>query len=924
MSTWYWYSSINDNWSDITNWWTNPDGTGSHPPVAPWTQDDSTKHDDLIRDPILGQDIPNADVDIGNGFTITGTLNSPAVWFLPGVNIYGGNYTDPGSGMGVNNFGTIWNGVFIETNGGGMVNVGTINGGTFNASYFGGLQNNGDINAGTFNRQINNTSGNIYGGVFNGLVYTNSIIYGGTFNGTIDGFGDIYGGLFTAGAYNLGALGIFIHGGTWTGDNITLQVPATISGGTWTGNNLINQTTITGGIFSGAGFTTVGGNSIIGGTFIGPGTYWYWYDQGSGYWSDASNWWICPDGTGIHPSSMPWQSNDATKNQNLSLANDAFNSPFIFDVGITIGSNNSSWSITGICDIPYIGISLSTIYDGIFTGYGFFGNGGNIYGGTFSGNGFTNSSTNIYNGTFSGNSYNNIGGAVYGGTFNGTGFINGGIVYGGTFNGDSATNASGIIVGGMFTGANFNNQNYSYIYGSPTFSGSGFSNNGNIGGGIFSGSGFTTAGFDPFGAFSVTGGSFIGPGTYWHWYDQGSTNWSDVINWFICPDGTGVNIPAAPWVSDNVSKNQNLTLASNAFDSPIIDNDIGSGFSISGICDIPNVVNHGLNSVYGGTWNGDNFINGLPGTGYGHIYGGTFNCPSVFSNIGWIHYAHVNTPTLYVGDNIGTYNYTNGYIVDGVFTGSVVICDNGEIDGGTFNVSVVQLQLNYPNYITSYINGGTFNCDVNTENGAHITNGVFYGTVNSGYYGGPYVWIDDGIFYGIVYTAYALNAGIYHGPVYMSQSYSAVHGGIFLGGFEVDQGQQIDGGTFNCDVQDNWGVLITDIYNLHPVFNGSVYTSYSTQIVGGTFNGYVQNSGYIYGGTFNGYVLNVNEIYNGVFMGGITFDALGNTFGGVVNATFGGLSVSHSTSKNNIVLTVRSITFFAPLVQMDVVLQGIQ
>ena len=334
---------------------------------------------------------------------------------------------------------------------------------------------------------------------------------------------------------------------------------------------------------------------------------WYWLGNYSNSWSDPQNWWSAPNGTGSHPPDAPWTT-ISTINDNLDLAISEFSTNPTITNGTTIGSPTHSWSILGTCIIPSIGLASSGGNTGKIYDMGPSGYSGLIFkGGPMSGE--------IHDGIF----YGGLTGSLF--------------IYGGNFYANNITSYC-IIYDGIFSGNNFINttdnfENVGSIFGG-TFSGNNFINQSIITGGLFNGSNLDNSSGD------IEGGSFVGSGFTWYWYDFGSQNWSDSNNWWSNLDGSGIHPPSAPWTVNDAGLNQNLSSASTAYDSPNIDYDLGRYFSIGGTCSIndlqllPSVdIFHG--GIYGGTYTGTGFtIHPL-----GDIWGGTFS-GSGFVNNGYV------------------------------------------------------------------------------------------------------------------------------------------------------------------------------------------------------------------------------------------------------------------------------------------------
>jgi hypothetical protein len=161
-----------------------------------------------------------------------------------------------------------------------------------------------------------------------------------------------------------------------------------------------------------------------------------------------------------------------------------------------------------------------------------------------------------------------------------------------------------------------------------------------------------------------------------YWKPLFSSSWNDVGNWWTNASGTTPALKA-PWVdSDPAYLDFNLTRATGVTTSPTIFVNIGTG--VSGVCDIPNIVNGDENfgaypEINGGTFTGSGFVNYYTGT----INNGTFT-------------------------GSGFINDENGAIYNGTFTGSGFLNRTSNISGGTFSGSGLT------NGANASISGGTF------------------------------------------------------------------------------------------------------------------------------------------------------------------------------------------------------------------------
>ena len=172
--TWYFYPSIDGNWSTLGNWWTADGQTGGHPLAAIWTDTDTVGDNATLS---TSGTAPLIDITVGSGLTITGTCDIAGV----ATDLMGG-WVDAGifSGDGFTNDGYVGGGTF---SGIGFINSnnGTIGSGIFNGS---GFANNYTINGGSFSGAGFTNNSTITGGTFTGTGFTNT--------GTITGakFGD--------------------------------------------------------------------------------------------------------------------------------------------------------------------------------------------------------------------------------------------------------------------------------------------------------------------------------------------------------------------------------------------------------------------------------------------------------------------------------------------------------------------------------------------------------------------------------------------------------------------------------------------------------------------------------------------------------------------------------------------------------------
>ena len=198
-----------------------------------------------------------------------------------------------------------------------ITNTGTINGGTWSGAGWGccsGAGNSGIINGGIFTTAIQNW----YGGIING----------GTFE--IDGFWDSNNGYDPI-------------SNTDISPNITLTFDSLLYTGTFNNHYYSN------------------------GSYVDVSTLYYTNSTGNKLWSDLRNWNTASDGTGIHPTEIPWTLiNGYTNATNLV---DATSGVEIHATGINIAyDNNNVVTITGICSIPHVVLDGDEIDSGTFSG----------------------------------------------------------------------------------------------------------------------------------------------------------------------------------------------------------------------------------------------------------------------------------------------------------------------------------------------------------------------------------------------------------------------------------------------------------------------------------------------------------------------------------------------------------------------------
>ncbi len=152
---------------------------------------------------------------------------------------------------------------------------------------------------------------------------------------------------------------------------------------------------------------------------------WYFQDGANSMWSNLSNWFDQDGGVGNNPTVAPWT--DASTAADILVQSSLMTNPPTIDV--EIGSSDSSWAITGTCDIGAIN-AYNTIYDGTYTGDHFWNN-GTIDGGTFTGGDFSGDGT-INGGTFTGDTSSD-GNNINGGTFTSSSRLVFGNINGGTW-----------------------------------------------------------------------------------------------------------------------------------------------------------------------------------------------------------------------------------------------------------------------------------------------------------------------------------------------------------------------------------------------------------------------------------------------------------------------------------------------------------
>jgi len=189
----------------------------------------------------------------------------------------------------------------------------------------------------------------------------------------------------------------------------------TLSGGTGTNYS------------SGSTFTVNFNTNLFAKWAINPKT-WYFTGAGEyGAWEELDSWSANIDGTGAHPTVVPWR--EGYLDYNLAYATGVSREVYIPDMYST--------NITGFC-LLNVNSDYSIMNSGNFVGN--FVNYGNIYGGTFIGN--VENYNTIEGGIFTGNVINNS--DIVSGTFNG--FVNNSAsIYGGIFNAQTRAETTGTI-----------------------------------------------------------------------------------------------------------------------------------------------------------------------------------------------------------------------------------------------------------------------------------------------------------------------------------------------------------------------------------------------------------------------------------------------------------------------------------------------
>ena len=295
MANWYFKittGSAYNSFIDVNNWWSNANGTGTHPVAYPWstsaTIGDSlyfaTGYSTVPRFAntynVLG---PKA---LGEGGVVTGTCYTGVVIFsieIPASGEDPPEYPPTEINSGIFS-GAVTLGEYADYNC--FINGGTFNnsipgniyvlGGTFNYAvtlntsirgspvFNAAVTCNGQIQGGTFNGPVTSVSvddsSNVSTAVFNNTLTTTGLLNtSSTFSQTVNCGGIIYGtGIFNSTVYSKG-----IVGGTF--NSIVNNSTSTVTGGTFNGSFTQTSGNITGGTFNGT-YTRVSGN-VTGGTF---------------------------------------------------------------------------------------------------------------------------------------------------------------------------------------------------------------------------------------------------------------------------------------------------------------------------------------------------------------------------------------------------------------------------------------------------------------------------------------------------------------------------------------------------------------------------------------------------------------------------------------------------------------------------------
>lgn len=297
MANWYFKittGSADNSFIDVNNWWSNQNGTGSHPVAYPWST--SATIGDSLYFATGYSTVPrfansSYGYTIGAGGVVTGTCYTGVVIFSLVTPPQGEDpeyYNPTFINSGIFS-GAVTLGEYADYNS-------TINGGTFNNS----IPANIYVAGGTFNVAVSlNTSiagspvfnaavtgtAQIQSGTFNGSVSCNSVgdssnVSTAVFNNTLSVSYNIYTSSTFSQTVNCGSAisgtGIFngavyckgINGGTF--NSIVNNSTSTVTGGTFNGSFTQTSGNITGGTFN-SSFTQTAGN-VSGGTFNGTYT----------------------------------------------------------------------------------------------------------------------------------------------------------------------------------------------------------------------------------------------------------------------------------------------------------------------------------------------------------------------------------------------------------------------------------------------------------------------------------------------------------------------------------------------------------------------------------------------------------------------------------------------------------------------------